>query len=223
MSVHPGSSRGDVWNISADYLPGKIWSLEGDIYSCDTAGDKTSVCHSLLWLLHQLDAHFSASSHWSESHLRGTLQSWSPPTAPVVHIHHPCRGPSCPSNTWSRAPFLQTLIQSLHASLEVDLQPWNVHARSVTVVTHTLPSSLIFCFLSNFHDFKGACSVLTHTRCSAWAWFSFSALIVRRHFFCIMEGYANHLQWLIWLFKTLAYWCEKRASYFCFKVRVCAL
>lgn len=147
----------------------------------------------------------------------------SPHIPPEVHIHHPCRGPSHHSNTWSRAPFLQTSIQSLHASLEVDLEPWNVHTRSVTVVTRTAPSSLIFRFLSDFHDFKGACSVLTHTHCSAWAWFSFSALIVRRHFICIMEGYANLLWWLIWLFKILAYWCAKGASYFCFKVRVCSL
>lgn len=49
----------------------------------------------------------------------------------------------------------------------------------------------------------------THTRCSEWARISISSLAVCRHFICIMEGYANHIWWLIWLFKTLAYWCAK--------------
>ncbi len=69
------SQRRWTWNIIADYLPSKISaqqesSLEGDIYSCDTAGNKTPMWQSLLWLLHQHDAHFSASSHWRESRFR---------------------------------------------------------------------------------------------------------------------------------------------------------
>lgn len=42
--------------------------------------------------------------------------------------------------------------------------------------------------------------------CSAcvWAWFSISSPVVCRHFICILEGYANHLWWLIWLFKNIS-------------------
>lgn len=67
-SVHPGSTRGTVWYISADYRPPpseksaqQKSSTEGDIY----LSRKTPVRPLLPWLLLQHEAHFSASSHYS--------------------------------------------------------------------------------------------------------------------------------------------------------------
>lgn len=73
------SQRRWTWNIAADYLPSEIsaqreLSLGGDIYLCDTAGNKTPMRHSLLWLLQQHDAHFSTPSHFRESHFKGDPQ-----------------------------------------------------------------------------------------------------------------------------------------------------
>lgn len=60
MSVHPGSATGDEREIFRQiiYPTQRESSLGGDIHSRDTAGNETPMRQSLLWLLHQRDAHF---------------------------------------------------------------------------------------------------------------------------------------------------------------------